>query len=77
MVRSQPFQGCNAGSNPVEDTKNINKNKRIQKMDKEYTKWYFIIVIVGIVVLGVYKIADSYFDHMEHMQEVSRQVIEK
>lgn len=46
-------------------------------MDKDYVKWLGIIVIVGILVLGVYKITDSYFDHMEHMQEVSRQVIEK
>ena len=76
MVRSQPFQGCNAGSNPVEDTKTLTKT-RGYKMGNTYYKWYFITAIVGIIMFGIYKTTEMSLDRMEHMQEVSRQVIEK
>ena len=42
-----------------------------------YQKYYWIAVITAIIMLGIYKTTELVFDRMDHMQEVSRQVITK
>lgn len=40
-------------------------------------KWMWITIIIGILTAGAVEITDRVFDRLEHMQQVSRQVIEK
>lgn len=40
-------------------------------------KYYWITIIVGIIMFGIYKTTELAFDRMEHMQQVSREVIVK
>ena len=40
-------------------------------------KWWYITAIVAIVVFGIYKTSELYFDRIEILQKQSQVVIEK
>jgi len=40
-------------------------------------KWYWIAVIVATIMFGVYKTTELVFNRLDHIQQLSREVIEK
>lgn len=40
-------------------------------------KWYYITAIVGIIMFGIYKTTELYFDRLDKLQQQSQVVIER
>lgn len=45
--------------------------------DDKCFKYFMIVIAIAIVTIGVYKTTKLAFDRLDHLQEISRQVIEK